>query len=165
MALEFIFEPSNQFIITFLFTLAVVFGALDLVNVFKNRAVSAVIAAAIAFFAASYNPFVTTLWFYLPNITWFFIVIFFIAFFLELFGLRRPRGEAYKESIVIQGAILFILLSVGWMVIEQFPFEIPYIGGGQNVILFFGIILILAIFWSAFKLKPEQVQAQQKEGG
>lgn len=160
------FDLTPEFLIPFLFVLAVVFGVLNLTNVFKSRAVSFVIALAIAFFAASYQPFTTLLWAQLGNITTFFIVMFFIAFLLEVFGVRKVAQRAIPESMAMQGAILFILLGVGYMIVDKIP-QLPFIGGGQNLLLLIGVIFILMIFWSAFKLglitgyKP----AKEKEEG
>jgi len=139
-----------QFFIPFLFVLAVVFGVLQLVNIFKNKAVNAVISLAIAFFAASNSVFVATLNAQLGNITTFFIIMFFIAFVMELFGFRG-RGKDYTESLVLQGGILFVLLAIGFMFQDQIP-TLPLIGGGTNLILLIAVILILAIFWAAFKI-------------
>lgn len=161
MPLEFTFDPTMQFIIPFLFVLAVVFGVLQMARIFKNKAVAGVIAIAIAFFAASYGPFLTLLWTYLPTVTWFFIGMFFIVFVLEVFGIRGGKDKEFREeAAILQGAILFILLALGWMIAEAFPLELPYIGSGQNLILVLGIVFILLIFWSAFKIsiKGEKVR-------
>ncbi|HIJ98240.1 TPA: hypothetical protein H1009_04080 [archaeon] len=151
----FLFDFSNQqFLITFLFTLAVVFGVVEISKVFKgNKAVSLIIALAIAAFAAGYAPFQTTLWSLLPNITWFFIVLFLIAFGLELFGVRRGStvpGQEH-EGMIISAAVLLILLTVGWTTIQSSNISFPFIGGGQNLIFLVGLIIILSLFWSAMK--------------
>ena len=152
---SFILDFSNQqFLITFLFTLAVVFGVVEISKVFKgNKAVSLIIALAIAAFAAGYAPFQTTLWNLLPNITWFFIVLFLVAFGLELFGVRRGSAVPGKEheGMIVSAAVLLILLTVGWTVLQTNPISLPYIGGGQNLIFLVGFIIILSLFWSAMK--------------
>ncbi len=170
MAIEFVFDPSMQFIIPFLFVLAVVFGVLQMARIFKNKAVAAVIAIAIAFFASNYQPFLTILWQYLPTVTWFFIAMFFIVFTLEVFGLRGKEEKKFsEEGAVIQGAILFILLAIGWMIVDKLPIQLPYVGTGKNLLLLLGIILVLLIFWSAFrislggeKVKPVPVPIPQE---
>jgi len=75
-----VLDLSMQFMIPFLFILAIIFGVLQLASPIKNKAANLIIALAISFFAASYGPFMTILWSYLPSITWFFIVMFFIVF-------------------------------------------------------------------------------------
>lgn len=153
------------FIIPFMFTLAVVFGVLELAlgrTVMKNRAVLAIISLAIAFFAASYSPFVSALNAYLPSVTWFFIVMFFIAFVFELFGLRKPSGrEERGKSLAVLGVLLLLLFAIGLSVLQAFPVEMPLIGGGENIILLVGLVFIIAIFWTALSMKEEQ----PKQGG
>ncbi len=156
---SFLLDFSNQqFLITFLFTLAVVFGVVELSKVFKgNKAVALVISLAIALFAAGYAPFQTTLWNLLPNITWFFIVLFLVAFGLELFGVRRGSAIPGREheGMIVSGAVLLILLTVGWQIIQTNPINLPFIGGGQNLIFFIGLILIVSLFWAAMKTSGE----------
>lgn len=149
-ALDF---SNQQILVTFLFTLAVVFGVISLSGIFRgNKAVSAVISFAIALFAAGYSPFQTVLWNLLPNITWFFIILFLIAFGLELFGVRKlVAGAPGHEGMIISAGVLLILLSVGWTILQTNPISLPYIGGGSNLIFLIGLILILSLFWSAMK--------------
>jgi predicted neutral ceramidase superfamily lipid hydrolase len=160
-----VLDPTTQFLIPFLFVLAIVFGVLELSNIFKNRAVSAIIAIAIAGFASLYAPFVEVLWNLLPSLTWFFIVLFLLAFTLELFGVRRRKGGPQEalQSMLISGVILIILFGVGFSVIESLPIDLPFIGGGQNLLVLLGIIFIIAIFWSAFRVMGVVVAAQSKQ--
>jgi hypothetical protein len=148
--------PSLEinFLVPFLFLLAIVFGVLELASPIKNRAVNTIISLAIALFAASYGPFLALLWGYLPSITWFFIVMFFLAFVMELFGLRKKgiNPEDHASNMVALGAVFFILISVGWSVLQQFPVSIPILGGGQNLLLLLGLIFLMGLFWGAFKM-------------
>jgi hypothetical protein len=146
----FIFEPTMEFIIPFLFVLAIVFGVLQLVNVFKNKAVNVVIGLAIAFFAVSYSPFTTLLWSQFGNITIFFIAMFFIAFTIQLFGIKRAKDwMGYISTMMTHGGILFILLVIGFSYSHLIP-ELPFIGSGQNLLLLVSIIFVASIFWGAF---------------
>ena len=153
-------DLSMQFMIPFLFILAIIFGVLQMASPIKNKAANLVIALAISFFASSYGPFVSVLWSYLPSVTWFFIIMFFIVFIMEIFGLRGAKA-ADPDKVILSGVVLFILLSVGWMITDMFPVEFPLIGGGDNVILLFGVIFMLMIFWGAFKMGSGE-QPQQK---
>jgi len=163
MPIDVSFLQSNQTLIPFLFVFAIVFGVLGITNVFKNRGVNFLVALAISFFAISNPAFVSLLWLQFGNITAFFIVMFFIAFILEIFGLRKgePGKSRAPESMIINGAILFILLSIGFLFIDLIP-PFPFIGGGANLLLFFAIIFILAIFWAAFKAGAGVPQQPQK---
>lgn len=151
MLLDLTVLQSEQFLIPFLFILAVVFGTINVVNIFRNRGVNFLIALALAFFAASNTVFVQLLWSQFGTIAVFFIAMFFIIFILEAFGVRRgQQGKADgSDALVIYGAILFVLLSVGYLYLGNV--SVPILGGGQNLLLFIFILFIIIIFWSAFK--------------
>jgi hypothetical protein len=154
-------EVTQEFLITFLFTLAVVFGVLEVANIFKNKPINVVIAMAIAFFASTYAPFTSMLWSYLPTMTWFFIALFFVAFLAEILGLRKKEKRDYMETSIIHGFIFFVLLAVGWMVKDIFYFELPIFGGPDNVILLLGIIFILSLFWNAWKAGQNWISKEE----
>ena len=136
---------SSEFFIPFLFVMAVVFGVLEVTNVFRNRGVNIVVALALSFFAASNSTFIGILWNYFGSIAVFFIAMFFITFVFEVFGLRRSGRGGSSDAILINGVILFVLLSIGYLYIDLIP-AIPIVGGGQNLILFLAVVFILAIF-------------------
>ncbi len=165
---DIIFGFSSTFAIPFLFTLAIVFGALQLGSPIKNKAANLIIALVIAFFAATYSPFVTTLNAILPTITWFFIILFLIAFVLEVFGLRRkevgPGSSA--DKMMVTGVVLFILLSLGISFFSNTVTQVPFIGSTQNLFLLVVVIFILIIFWAAYKVGAEgETHPQQQKGG
>lgn len=157
MAFEFAFE--SQFMISFLFVLAIVFGMLRIAKVFKgNVGVELILSIVIAYFSATYEPFTTVLWQYLPNITWFFIAMFFFIFIMEAFGLRKKPGEKgdYMKNMMIYAVLLLVLFSIGFVLLQAYPISLPFIGGGENLILALGIIFIVAIFWSAYNISGAQ---------
>lgn len=142
---------SEQFLIPFLFILAVVFGAINVSNVFRNRGVNFLVSLALAFFAASNSSFVQFLWSQFGSISIFFIAMFFIIFTLEAFGIRKNKESKTTESLVINGAILFVLLSIGLSNINLIP-PIPMIGGGQNLFLLLVVLFIIVLFWLAMRV-------------
>lgn len=142
---------TTEFLVPFLFSIAVIFGVLEITNIFRNRAVNLVIALTLSFFAMSNSYFVNLLWNYFGNIAMFFIVMFLIAFVFEIFGVRKKGQPSGPDSMIINGAVLFVLLSVGFMYTDMIP-TIPFIGGGENVLLLVAVILVLAIFWTAYRL-------------
>ena len=146
------FDMTSQFLISFLFVLAIVFGALQIANVFRNKAVHAVIAVAVSLFATMYPPFVTSLWSYLPNVTWFFIVMFFVAFIMEIMGFRKKKAVS-REGLIIQTGVLFVLLSVGYMISDMMTLEIPFIGSMDNFVFIIGLIMIISIFLTVTKME------------
>ncbi len=155
--------PEMEFFLPFIFIFAIVFGSLQLVNVFKNKAVNAIIALALAFFTTLAPGFSSLLLSQFGNIATFFIVVFFISFILKIFGFKRSQSpEDYQEALAIQGVILFILLSVSYLFVDQIP-TLPIIGTGQNLLLTVAVIFILAIFWAAFKMGTFGAVPQPKE--
>ncbi len=69
-----------EYAIPFFFLLAVVYGALGISGVFKNRAVNLIIALVIALFGMTYQPFITWLYTIMPYAIALFIAVFFIGF-------------------------------------------------------------------------------------
>ena len=158
MPFDFTMFQSEQFLIPFLFILAVVFGAVNVANVFKNRGVNFLVSLALAFFGASNQAFVQFLWSQFGSITIFFIAMFFIIFVLEAFGVRgkKEKGDG-ADALVINVAILFVLLSIGYLYIDVFP-SLPIIGGGENLMLLVFVVLMIVIFWSAYKTPTRQAR-------
>jgi hypothetical protein len=141
---------STEFLIPFLFVFSVIFGALQIARAF-SKAANFAIALALTLFAITNPGFLNLLWSQFGNLTVFFIAMFFLLFLLEAFGLRRGGREA-SESVVIYGAILFILLSIGYLFTDMLP-TLPVIGGGQNLLLLILILVVVSLFWAAFKTK------------
>jgi asparagine N-glycosylation enzyme membrane subunit Stt3 len=140
----------DQSVITFLFVLAVIFGVLELTNLFKNRAVNLLIALALSAFAASQVTFTSLLFSYLPGVTGFFIVVFFIAFTFEILGVRKRKpGADLTDSMVVGGAVMLVLFTVGFSLLQMFPIDIPYIGGASGMFFIVGLVLLISLFWSA----------------
>jgi len=146
------FGIGDQFIVSFLFILAVVFGVLELTNMFKNRAVNLLIALAISFFASSQASFTGLLFNFLPSITWFFVIVFFIAFSFEILGIRKKGDKNLTtQSAAVAGGVLLILFSVGFVLLRMFPVDIPFIGGPENIVFLAGLMIFLSLFWGAMK--------------
>jgi hypothetical protein len=156
---DFTMFQSQQFLIPFLFVLAVVFGAVNASNVFRNRGVNLLVSVALAFFAASNTSFISFLWSQFGSISIFFIAMFFIIFTLEAFGVRKgQKGKDSSDALVINGAILFLLFSIGYLFIGSFP-TLPIVGGGQNLLLLLFVVFMVVIFWFAYKT---ETPARQK---
>ena len=148
------FGIGQEFLIPFLFTLAIIFGALRYARVFgNNTAVQMIIALVLAYFASTYEPFVSTLYAYFPGITWFFIAMFFIAFIMEIFGLgKRAQQKDHELNMFIYGILLLVLLTIGISQAQAFGiYELPLIGSLENLAVLLGIIFIIGIFYFAYK--------------
>ncbi|HLC51244.1 MAG TPA: hypothetical protein VJH90_02620 [archaeon] len=142
---------DQTLLIPFLFTFAIVLGALELSKVFRHG-INVVLAISMGLFAVSYAPFLVLLNAYLPTAIWIFIVLFFIAFVLRIFGFK-PGGIDLNpvETLVWSGAAFFLLLSVGWMFLQTARItQIPIFGDPSNLIFLLGLLFIIILFWKAF---------------
>lgn len=133
---------GSEFLIPFLFVLALSFGALEASKVFKNRAVNAVIAVALALFAASYQPFVTNLWGLLPALTWFFLLVFLLAFVGRALKVSDERERT--KTLVVGGMIMLLFLTVGISMMPQVP-----VIGTENLLMAIGIFFLVMLIWIA----------------
>jgi hypothetical protein len=140
---------TMEFLVPFAFSLAVIFGVLDFVHLFRgNKPVNFIIAFTLSLFAMSNSAFVSFMWENFVLVAVFFIVAFFILFIKKISG---PNNKT--DTIVINGAILFVLLSLSYAYMGGMS-SIPIIGNSQNLILLIAGILILSMFWAAYKLGP-----------
>lgn len=143
--------PQFQPLLPFFFVLAIVYGLLNLVKIFDKNSINLIIALVFGFFASSYPPF---LYFFYRNfgfLLWTFIILFFIAFFLEALGLRKKKVPEGKEHIpMMMGSIILILLvTMGFGIISKF--EIPFLGT-ENFMVIVGLFLLGLIFYYAYEL-------------
>jgi len=147
---------DTTFIITFLFTFAIVFGSLELTNIFKKNSVNMIIALVIAIFASSYTPFTKTLYSYLPYITWIFIIVFILAFIRKALGLGKEKkhddsGRDHVKWIVIAGILLIIFLTVGIYYIPNNSI-VDQLGGRDNIFIIIGLAFLGLMAYSAYEI-------------
>ncbi len=148
-----IFGAGQEFLIPFLFTLAIIFGSLRYAKIFgNNTAVQMIIALVLAYFASTYEPFVATLRAYFPSITWFFIAMFFIVFVLEVFGLKGGKDRDHELNMYIYGILLLLLFTIGISQARNLGiYEIPVLGAIENLAVLLGVIFIIGIFYFAYQ--------------
>ena len=146
MAIDITMLQTTEFFIPFLFSLAVIFGVLEVTRLFR-KPVNFIISFTLSFFAMIYPGFVDFMLANFGLFAIFFIAMFFIVFVSKVFGMG---GKKSQDSVIINGVILLILLSVSYLYIDSFP-SVPFIGAGQNLILLVSVVLIISIFWAAYK--------------
>ncbi|MFH0929428.1 MAG: hypothetical protein V1818_03675 [Candidatus Aenigmatarchaeota archaeon] len=148
MVFDTLMLQSTEFLVPFLFSLAVIFGILEVTRIFRNKAVNFIVSFALSFFALAYPGFMAFMWANFGLVAMFFIAMFFMLFILKVFGMG---GKSSQDSVIINGAILFVLLSLSYLYVDSFP-SVPIIGEGQNLILLISVVLIISIFWAAYKM-------------
>ena len=136
------------FLLPFVFVLAITYGALDIASVFKKNAVNLLIAVVIAFFAVSNAQMVQFVTGIMPWAAMLFIVIFFIKFIASLF---RGAGEKdWTMLMAVLGLIAVFMLSQGTQLIQDWlPSGFPV--SEDNMVLIIGLVIIIAIFFAAYK--------------
>jgi hypothetical protein len=146
---SFYFTGYEQFLIPFLFIFAIVYGSLRSADIFKNKKVDAIIALSLGLFAVSNTWLVNFIWSQLGGVSVLFIFMFMLIFIFQVFGVKGAKDN--QEKLIILAAILFILFSISYLYTDMIP-NIPFIGGGQNIVLLVFIIFIIVIFWLAYKI-------------
>jgi hypothetical protein len=127
--------------IPFLFVLAVVYGALDVSGVLKNRGVNALIAVVVSFFAISNQQMVDFIHGVLPYALVLFIVVFFFAFIKSLFKGEKGGEKDYVPLSVVLALVLIFLAS------QQSLLNIQ----NQDTLILIGVIIIIILFYAAYK--------------
>lgn len=137
-----------NFAVPLLFIVAVVYGALEVSGVFRNKGVKAIISVAIAFMGMTYSPLAVFINEVLPYAAIFFMVIFFLGFLFSFF--RRGAGKDYVLIVIILGIFLLLLartesdvasLLSSWTNITT-----------QNLMALLGLGLVIVILSAAYKI-------------
>lgn len=132
----------------FFFMLAIVYGALEVSGVFKNKAVNALIAVIIAFFAISSAQFIEFVYNILPYAAILFVIVFFLGFLTSPFRKKEGKKEMdYTLLIVIAGLILIFLANQSSGILDL---------QNSNIITLIGFAIILIIFYAAYKQGSKQ---------
>lgn len=144
---------SLDLLIPFFFILAIVWGALEVSGVFKNKGVKAIISLVIGFFAITNQQAVSFINQSLPFAVMFFVVIFFIGFITKPFiGKKKEGGEGPDFTLlaIVGILILLFLASQGTDYLRTiFPGLSQF---SQNDLLTgLGIIIVILILFSVYK--------------
>jgi phosphate starvation-inducible membrane PsiE len=143
------FEDLAYPFIPFFFTLAIAYGALQISELFKNKAANMLIALVVGFFAASQPDIVAFVYAILGPAVIFFIIFFFIGFLYKFFKKKGPTD--FTIAVIILGLILLLLASglngnplvpVGELLSE-------------NMVVLLGLVFILAMFYASYRQKTE----------
>lgn len=143
---------SLDFLIPFFFIFAIIYGALEISGVFKNKAVKAIIAVALGFFAISNAQVIAFIHQILPYAAIFFVVVFFIGFIAKPF--RGRGGEGGRRDpfllLVVLGLLLIIFAQLGTPSSPFYPDISSTILGDETVLWGIGIVIVLFMFYYAW---------------
>lgn len=139
---------SLEVLLPFFLVLAIIFGALEISQVFGNKAVKGIIAIVFAFFAVMNSQVVTFINFILPYAAGFFVVLFLIWIILK--PLRGGGGKGPDPLIII--VILVLLMLIFARLSETGYFPSYGIFTDSNILWGFGIIIVIFVIYKAYKM-------------
>ncbi len=140
-----------EYAVPFFFLLAVVYGALGISGVFKNRAVNMIIALVIAFFGMTYQPFTSWLYAIMPYAIILFIAVFFLGFIYKLFKGRKGEQKDFTLILIVIGLFLILFVRFGED-IESLTASLGMPVTYESLVGIVGIIVLIAFFYGAYKL-------------
>lgn len=135
-----IFSDYFLFLISFMFTFALVYGILIISNVFKGqKRVNILISISIALFASLYENYVSFLFQWMSYIVIFFIIVFLLSILRNLF-----EGKAIKENweTLITIVILFLIFL---SIYPYFQISLGNYVNSQDILLTIGLVFIILI--------------------
>ncbi len=143
-----------SFAVPLIFVFAIVYGAFEISKIFENKKIGGLIALAVSFFAISSETVLTMINQFLPYAALFFIVVFFIGFVLSPFRGKGEKKTDYTMVIIVIALVLIFLINQGYDMISPL-LPSGFLIGSENFMAIAGLVLIIAIFWTAYKKKGE----------
>ncbi len=129
--------------IPFFFVLALVYGSMEVAEVFKNRGVKVVISVAVAFFAVSSPQVVELINWVMPYAAIFFIAFFLLGFVMSFFKGKGGESKDYIPILVILALVLVFLGSqegLGFLSLDD-----------PNFLGMIVLLVIVLILYAAYK--------------
>jgi len=131
--------------IPFFFILAVVYGSLEVSNVFKKSSVKGMISLAIAAVTLTSEAVTGFVYEILPYAAILFVVFFVLGFILNVFKDEEKKIDWPLIAVIAALALLF--MSTQQEFIEDY---IPWMSS-ENAVFIVGGILLIMIFYAAYK--------------
>jgi hypothetical protein len=142
--------------IPFFFILAVVYGSLEVSNVFKKSSVKGMISLAIAAVTLTSEAVTDFVYEILPYAAILFVIFFILGFILNVF-----KGEDRKVDfslVAVIAALVLVFVSTQQEFIESY---VPWLSSENSVFIVAGILLLM-IFYAAYKKGGFMGDAQQQ---
>ncbi|MBI2675474.1 MAG: hypothetical protein HYX24_03380 [Candidatus Aenigmarchaeota archaeon] len=140
----------EDFLLPFLFALAVSFGTLQVGGFIKHKPANLLIAMIIAFFAANDTGVAQFLKAILPSAALFFMAFFFIGF---VFSFVKGKHEKDFTLIAVIFALLLLFLISGQNLLEK-TFD-------ESFIAVLAVVLMALILYTAYNKGAGQEQPKQ----
>jgi hypothetical protein len=134
-------------LIPFLFVLAVVYGALEVSDIFKKSQVKLIISLCFALVAMTTGFITEFIMGILPYAILAFIAIFFVGFALSFF---KGKKEGERDYTLMAIVLILFLLFVANYGIGYLSAYMPSLSGG-DLATGVGILVLLLVFYAAYK--------------
>jgi len=132
-----------EYLLPFMLVIAVVYGGLESVQMFRNRAIKTIIAVVVGFFALTNYQIVQTINSFLPYAAIFFVLVFGLGF-----ARKALSGDGGRDNTMLIIVIALVLLFIA---------SLTLYGGNlyqyNEFLWLIGIIAVAAIFYAAYKMK------------
>jgi len=142
---------SMELLLPFFLVLAIIYGALEVSKVFKNRAVNAIIAVVFAFFSIMNSQVVAFINSILPYAAGFFVVLFLVWIVLKPLRGGGKEGEKKDPVLLIVILVLILVILARMQTTDILPGS--SLLSNSNLIWIIGIIIVAVILWKAYKME------------
>ena len=143
-------------VIPFMFVLAVVYGALEVSDIFKRKQVKVILSLCFALVAMTNALITTFIMGVLPYAILGFIVLFFIGFIMNFFKDDKDgKGGGKKDFTLIIIVLVLFLIFMSSYGMEFFGGSVSGLSS-EELSTGIGITVLLIIFYSAYRLKGEK---------
>lgn len=137
-------------IVSFLFVLAIVYGALEVASIFKNKGAKFIISIAIGYFAATNEQVIQFLNQVLPYAIGLFVVIFILAFVFRI--VKKGKNDWGLTAAIISLILILVVRLEGkyYSFLKNLPIS------ESNFIVIVLIVGFLALLYAAYSRGNKQ---------
>ncbi len=140
---------SMEILLPFFLVLAIIYGALEVSKVFKNRAVNGIIAVVFAFFSVMNSQVVSFINSILPYAAGFFVVLFLIWIVLKPLRGSGKEGKKGDPVLIIVILVLVLIILARMQTTDILPSS--SLLSNTNLVWIIGILIVAVILWKAYK--------------
>ncbi|MCK5023334.1 MAG: hypothetical protein KAS04_04125 [Candidatus Aenigmarchaeota archaeon] len=143
---------SLEIMLPFFLVLAIVFGALEVSQVFSNKAVKAIIAFVFAAFSVMNMQVVAMINFLLPYAAGFFVLFFLVWIILKPLRGKGGDGKGDKKDPLILIVVLVLVLVIMTRLGDTgYSYSLGFLAN-PNLLWIIGIVVVVFIIYKAYKM-------------